>query len=83
MSAMYKQEVPLYSELIRIVQGVNDETLRRSADPKIVAMRNGDVASERLHLERHGAIRVRTPHELQTVGRIFAGSQWVTTICHR
>lgn len=72
MSAMYKQEVPLYGDLIRIVQEVNENTLRRSVDPKIVAIRNGDVASERLHVERHGAIRLGTPYELQTVRRIFA-----------
>ncbi|KAJ4346374.1 uncharacterized protein N0V89_010303 [Didymosphaeria variabile] len=72
MSAMYKKEVPLYGDLIKIVQSVNEEALRNSADPKITAMRNGNLASERLDLERHGAIRLGTPHELQTVRRIFA-----------
>ncbi|KAL1597292.1 hypothetical protein SLS60_008876 [Paraconiothyrium brasiliense] len=72
MSAMYKKEVPLYGDLIKIVQSVNDETLKKSTDPKITAMRNGDLASERLEFERHGAIRLGTPHELQTVRRIFA-----------
>ncbi|KAF2445985.1 hypothetical protein P171DRAFT_520686 [Karstenula rhodostoma CBS 690.94] len=56
MLAMYKKEVPLYGDLIKIV----------------IAMRNGDVASKRLDLERHGAIRLRIPLERQTVRRIFA-----------
>lgn len=72
MSAMYKREVPLYGDLVRIVREVNEETIRRSMDPKIVAIRNGNVASERLHVERHGAIRLGTPYELQNVRRIFA-----------
>lgn len=72
LSAMYKREVPLYGDLIKIVQSVNEETLRNSQDPKVAALRNGDVASERLDIERHGAIRLGTPHELQTVRRIFA-----------
>ncbi|KAF2798713.1 DUF1338-domain-containing protein [Melanomma pulvis-pyrius CBS 109.77] len=72
MSAMYKREVPLYGTLIRIVRTTNDETLATSCDARITALKNGDVGRERLDLERHGAIRLGTPFELQTVRRIFA-----------
>ncbi|KAJ8117065.1 hypothetical protein OPT61_g1660 [Boeremia exigua] len=72
MSVMYRNEVPLYGDLIRVVESVNAETLRESMDPKITAIRNGDIASERLHLERHGAIRLGTEQELQTIRRVFA-----------
>ena len=60
MSAMYKAEVPLYGDLIRIVKEVNKH-LKEEMPP-----------GERLDLERHGAIRLGTPDELRTVRRIFA-----------
>ncbi|KPM37045.1 Uncharacterized protein YdcJ [Neonectria ditissima] len=72
MSAMYKAEVPLYGDLVRIVGAVNQSTLGSALDPKVLAMRYGDVASSRLDVERHGAIRLGTPRELRTVRRIFA-----------
>jgi uncharacterized glyoxalase superfamily metalloenzyme YdcJ len=72
LSAMYKNEVPLYGDLIRIVRTVNEEKITSSSDPHIVRIRHGDVASERLDLERHGAIRLGTPYELATVRRLFA-----------
>lgn len=62
MSAMYKAEVPLYGDLVRIVQNVN-QTVAQKADV---------IVAERLDLERHGAIRLGKPAELQTVRRIFA-----------
>ncbi|CAO2658858.1 Nn.00g065810.m01.CDS01 [Neocucurbitaria sp. VM-36] len=71
MSAMYKREVPLYGNLIRIVRTINEEALEQSSNPRITALRYGDVAAERLDLERHGAIRLGTPYELKTVRRIF------------
>ncbi|KAK1544815.1 hypothetical protein CPAR01_02317 [Colletotrichum paranaense] len=74
MSAMYKAEVPLYGDLIQIVQTIN-----RDAQSK---QRHGlghgsssatmEASVERLALERHGAIRLGTPQELHTVRRIFA-----------
>ncbi|KAI3530280.1 hypothetical protein CSPX01_14936 [Colletotrichum filicis] len=74
MSAMYKAEVPLYDDLIQIVQTIN-----RDAQSK---QRHGlghgsssatmEASVERLALERHGAIRLGTPQELHTVRRIFA-----------
>ncbi|KAH8205738.1 hypothetical protein TruAng_000014 [Truncatella angustata] len=66
MSQMYRKEVPLYGDLIRIVQGVNQRVLENgSAGPTTTD------SLERLTLERHGAIRLGKPTELRTVGRIF------------
>lgn len=63
MSQMYKNEVPLYGDLVRIVQGVNQAALS--------AGKTSD-SPERLSLERHGAIRLGLPGELRMVQRIFA-----------
>ncbi|KAJ1324184.1 DUF1338 family protein [Microdochium nivale] len=73
MSAMYRAEVPLYGDLIRIVNDTNATVLATSAEAKIEALRrHGNVAAERLDLERHGAIRLGKPEELHTVARLFA-----------
>ncbi|KAK1720264.1 uncharacterized protein BDZ83DRAFT_584701 [Colletotrichum acutatum] len=64
MSAMYKAEVPLYGDLIQIVQSINKDAHSGSATM--------EASIERLTLERHGAIRLGTPQELHTVRRIFA-----------
>ncbi|KAM0464949.1 hypothetical protein ACHAPV_001940 [Trichoderma viride] len=72
MSSMYKSEVPLYGDLIHIVNAVNASTRTADLDPRVLAMRHGNVASSRLDIERHGAIRLGTPYELRTVSRIFA-----------
>ncbi|KAI5456791.1 hypothetical protein BGZ63DRAFT_408933 [Mariannaea sp. PMI_226] len=72
MSSMYQKEVPLYGDLINIVRGVNFSTLQKKQGHNVpttsAAIR---TSSERLTLERHGAIRLGTPYELQTVRRIF------------
>ncbi|KAM3444729.1 hypothetical protein NHJ13734_001079 [Beauveria thailandica] len=62
MSAMYKTEVPLYADLIEIVQGVNHS---------LIGCSNLASSLERLTAERHGAIRLGTAHELYTIRRIF------------
>ncbi|KAK0387040.1 hypothetical protein NLU13_5354 [Sarocladium strictum] len=62
MSRMYRDEVPLYGDLIRIVQGVNDQKFAQSINSNTM---------DRLDLERHGAIRLGKPTELRTVSRIF------------
>lgn len=67
MSQMYRNEVPLYGDLIRIVQGVNQEVLRTSLSES-----STPDSLERLTLERHGAIRLGKPIELRTVRRIFS-----------
>ncbi|KAF7557594.1 hypothetical protein G7Z17_g601 [Cylindrodendrum hubeiense] len=63
LSAMYKKEVPLYGDLINIVNDVDDDVVRKQARPEL---------AQRHRLERHGAIRLGTQHELRTIGRLFA-----------
>lgn len=72
MSAMYKSEVPLYGDLVRIVGDINRSTSHNALDPKVLSMRYGDVGVSRLDIERHGAIRLGTPYELKTVSRVFS-----------
>ncbi|KAJ4421917.1 hypothetical protein N0V82_003414 [Gnomoniopsis sp. IMI 355080] len=73
MSAMYSAEVPLYSDLIRIVQNVNRQILAQaSSSSSLSGGAPVHDSVERLTLERHGAIRLGTPQELHTVRRIFA-----------
>lgn len=73
MSAMYRAEVPLYGDLISIVNETNTTVLATSSASKIETLRkHGNVAAERLDLERHGAIRLGKPSELHTVRRLFA-----------
>ncbi|KAK7912161.1 hypothetical protein PG985_014642 [Apiospora marii] len=71
MSQMYKNEVPLYGDLVRIVQSVNQATLSAGSSNTQVSSKTSD-SPERLSLERHGAIRLGLPHELRTVRRVFA-----------
>ncbi|KAG9253317.1 uncharacterized protein F5Z01DRAFT_624297 [Emericellopsis atlantica] len=67
MSAMYREEVPLYGDLMGLVRDVNDEALNRGT-----SQTNTRSSPESLAAERHGAIRLGTPFELQTVRRIFS-----------
>ncbi|KAH6896739.1 DUF1338 domain protein [Thelonectria olida] len=62
LSAMYKKEVPLYGDLMGIVSDVDDAIVRQQGLPEL---------EPRHRLERHGAIRLGTPHELRTIGRLF------------
>ncbi|EEU44593.1 uncharacterized protein NECHADRAFT_48843 [Fusarium vanettenii 77-13-4] len=72
MSAMYRKEVPLYGDLVNIVRDVNTLILqKRQASDASTTSAAIRTSSERLTLERHGAIRLGTPYELQTVTRIF------------
>jgi uncharacterized glyoxalase superfamily metalloenzyme YdcJ len=70
MSRMYRTEVPLYGDLLDIVDDVNRRVL--SADPDLEAdlRRRGEL--HRLGQERHGAIRVGTAAELSLMRRVFA-----------
>jgi len=70
MSRMYRAEVPLYGDLLDIVDDVNRRAL--STDPGLEAelRRRGEL--RRLGQERHGAIRVGTPAELAMMRRVFA-----------
>jgi uncharacterized glyoxalase superfamily metalloenzyme YdcJ len=70
MSAMYKAEVPLYGDLVQIVQETNKHILdRKHRNPGTVHWLDESI---RLDLERHGAIRLGTPQELATMRRLFA-----------
>ena len=60
LSEMYRTEVPLYGDLVRLVAGVN----AASGHPE----RN----AARIAVERHGAIRLGRPEELRLIGRLFA-----------
>ncbi|MFD2237538.1 2-oxoadipate dioxygenase/decarboxylase HglS [Aureimonas populi] len=70
MSDMYKAEVPQYGTLMELVADVNEETRRADSRLDRRLVENGEV--ERLHLERHGAIRLGTADELATMRRLFA-----------
>lgn len=62
---MYRNEVPLYGDLLSIISTVNSEAIRR--DPALIS----DDEISRLNVERHGAIRVGTADELNLLARIF------------
>lgn len=70
MSRMYREEVPLYGDLLDIVNEANASFL--AANPQISAdlHRHGDL--NRIGQERHGAIRLGTPEELTVMRRILA-----------
>ncbi|HEY0332853.1 MAG TPA: VOC family protein [Stenotrophomonas sp.] len=70
MSDMYRDEVPLYGELMALVAQVNASTLQQDTELAQRLERNDERA--RLDLERHGAIRVGTAQELATLRRLFA-----------
>ncbi|MFI2101980.1 2-oxoadipate dioxygenase/decarboxylase family protein [Isoptericola sp. NPDC019693] len=66
LSDMYGREVPAYTTLLEVSHDVNADVVRaRGAD----AERLGSI--DRVTAERHGAIRVGTPAELQQVARVF------------
>jgi uncharacterized glyoxalase superfamily metalloenzyme YdcJ len=58
MSNLYRLEVPQYAELLKIVAEIN-------------AVAQPEHGSDRLDIERHGAIRLGTANELHTVRRLF------------
>ena len=70
MSRMYRDEVPLYGDLMDLVTEVNAATL--GEDPALAARLQRSDALDRLDAERHGAIRVGTARELATLRRLFA-----------
>ncbi|KAF5649611.1 DUF1338 domain protein [Fusarium sp. NRRL 52700] len=67
LSKMYRNEVPLYGDLVQIVHAVNTDVLSEHPDSV-----KDTLLSQRLDLERHGAIRLGTPFELRTMARLFA-----------
>ncbi len=61
LSAMYREEVPAYGTLLDIVAETNE-----TIDPELA------IDAARLGQERHGAIRVGTPHDLKIIAQAFA-----------
>jgi uncharacterized glyoxalase superfamily metalloenzyme YdcJ len=70
MSDMYREEVPLYGALMALVEQTNRHVLEN--DPQVAQQLTSTGEIQRLDLERHGAIRVGTAHELATLARLFA-----------
>jgi len=66
LSSLYGTEVPAYTTLVQVSQQVNQRVLAREGAE---AERLGSI--DRVTAERHGAIRVGTPRELEQVSRIF------------
>jgi uncharacterized glyoxalase superfamily metalloenzyme YdcJ len=58
--------VPAYTTLVEVSRSVNERVLRRDGAD---AERLGSVV--RVTAERHGAIRIGTPRDLQEASRIF------------
>ncbi len=70
MSAMYRDEVPQYGDLVALVQEINSQTL--AAQPALHARLASAGELGRLDVERHGAVRLGTARELATLRRVFA-----------
>lgn len=69
MSNMYKEEVPLYGELLDLVHDINKDVLSESKEIEEHLAQTGEIT--RLDMERHGAIRLGKPYELFTMRRLF------------
>ncbi|MGL4674495.1 MAG: VOC family protein, partial [Wohlfahrtiimonas sp.] len=70
MSHMYRDEVPLYGDLMQLVADVNQSTLDNNPLLHKHLIKTGEI--ERLDEERHGAIRLGTAEELNTIRRLFS-----------
>ena len=70
MSDMYRDEVPLYGALMALVAETNARVLASDSGLAQQLQRTGEI--DRLDMERHGAIRLGTAHELATISRLFA-----------
>ena len=69
MSKMYQNEVPLYGDLIELVTDVNNVTLDQPSELKKLLEQTNQL--QRLNEERHGAIRLGKPEELNIIRRVF------------
>lgn len=65
MSEMYRKEVPLYGELVRIVREVDDSVMKAQG-------KESKNLPARYNLERHGAIRLGSVFELRAMTRLFS-----------
>ena len=70
MSEMYQTEVPLYGDLLQLVNDVNQQSLQQHPTLKVQLEQTGELP--RLSQERHGAIRLGKPEELVNMRRVFA-----------
>ncbi|MFC7290657.1 VOC family protein [Hirschia litorea] len=70
MSVMYREEVPAYADLVTLVEEVNAKVLK--ADPELEEELEAEGGIDALNAERHGAIRLGKPEELNLLGRAFA-----------
>lgn len=70
MSDMYKLEVPLYGDLLELVNATNEHVLAR--EPELAQVLHDANDLSRLSVERHGAIRLGTAAELHTMRRMLA-----------
>ncbi|MEQ8447627.1 MAG: VOC family protein [Pelagibacterium sp.] len=70
MSDMYKDEVPLYGDLMDLVHDANEKVVANDPElrRRLTELDNLDRISE----ERHGAIRLGKPEELAMIRRLFA-----------
>ena len=70
MSQMYRDEVPLYGDLLQIVDQINAKVLDANPVLETDLRRRGEL--QRLGPERHGAIRLGTAEELSMMRRVCA-----------
>lgn len=69
MSEIYQKEVPLYADLLRLVASVNNAVLQEQPGLRAQLLASGEM--ERLHYERHGAIRLGTADEMAQMARFL------------
>lgn len=69
LSNMYRLEVPLYGDLIDLISDVNTNVLH--ANPQLKAQLEVSNQTQRLDLERHGAIRLGSPEEMKMMARFL------------
>lgn len=73
LSDMYKKEVPVYGDLVSLVWEADAKSIQASQSARETPVIDpGEVLPPRHRVERHGAIRLGTPHELSTIRRMFA-----------
>ncbi|ETS84094.1 hypothetical protein PFICI_02119 [Pestalotiopsis fici W106-1] len=70
MSKVYRNEVPLYSDLLELVTNVNEAFL--DSHPALRETMRQTKQLERLQYERHGAIRLGTAEEMKAMARFLA-----------
>ena len=72
---MYRTEVPQYGTLLNLVADINQHTLAHNPALREALAQAGDM--DRIDVERHGAIRLGTAHELATLSRLYRAT-WPT-----